>query len=169
MESAGLSGLLKTLKKDLPVQSQPVYLIFGPEDHGLTTEDLEYANYILELPVHGEYKSMNLSHAVLLALHLFKEGWSNSQEGDGDQGGTSTPVGLNQAPEVDQTSKGETFYFPDEAIQSWLHTLGFQFGDRRTDVYKVLKRILLRNLSTSKELRVLEAVVHQTVRKLRGG
>ncbi len=130
----------------------PIYFVFGPEDHGLENEDLEYANYICTLPIYGHFKSLNLSHAVLLALFMAKS-LINTEE----KPAVSTPA----APL-------ESFYFPSESIQAWLTKLGFTIGDRRTDAYKVLKRILLSNLSTPKEFRVLEAIIEQTIRKLPG-
>lgn len=132
---------------------RPLYLIFGPEDHGLTNEDLEYANFICTLPIYGNFKSLNLSHAVLLALYIIQSHLTESVAGDA---------------EALLPATNSRFQFPQHIIQDWLQTLGFEIGERRTDVYKVLKRILLKNIATDKELRVLEAVLFQTVRKLRG-
>ena len=58
-------------------------------------------------------------------------------------------------------------YFPEETLKSWLETLGFELGDRRANALRTLNRVLLENEPTPEELRVLEAIVRQTVRKLR--
>ena len=133
------------------------YLIFGPEDHGLSNEDLEFANYICNLPIFGAFKSLNLSHAVLIALYIFQTTISSASR-----------AGSGLSEKAEGQSRDELFYFPQEAIREWLTTLGFKIGDRRIDAYKILKRILLSSRSTQKELRVLEAIVQQTVRKLKG-
>lgn len=130
-----------------------LYLVFGPEDHGLTNEDLEYINFICTLPVFGQFKSLNLSHAVLLALFIFRNQLANT---------VTTSLSSEQS-----SLQLSEFYFPKEIIKDWLCTLGFELGERRTDAYKVLSRILLSNISSAKELRVLESVLQQTVRKLK--
>ncbi|MCB0349562.1 MAG: RNA methyltransferase [Bdellovibrionales bacterium] len=144
-----LEERVQHIQNDSSAKGLPLYFVFGPEDHGLENEDLEYAHYICTLPTFGSFKSYNLSHAALLSLYIAKSNLKDEH---------FTP-----------RASEESFYFPDENIQSWLTELGFTIGERRTDAYKVIKRILLRNLSSPKELRILEAVVQQTIRKLRGG
>ncbi len=134
---------------------RPIYLFFGPEDHGLENEDLEYMHFICSLPIFGEFKSINLSHAVMLALYVIR-----TTE-------TKNAVALDNL-NAKSSSKGPGFFFPKLALKEWLTTLGFETGDRRNDAYKVLKRILLNNQASAKELRTLEAIVNQTVRKLGG-
>jgi TrmH family RNA methyltransferase len=139
------------LKKDsaLVAATKPVYFIFGPEDQGLSNEDSQYANFIYRLPTFGEFSSLNLAQAVLLALYITR------QE-------------LQAATVEESTESSEHFSFPEKSLKDWLEVLGFELGDRRSDAYQVIKRILLKNIATAKELRVLAAVVNQTVRKLTG-
>jgi len=134
--------------------ARPLYIIFGPEDHGLTNEDCNLAHHIHELPIYGDFKSLNLSHAVLLALFITQQNMSKV---------VSPPTNtLNSEP-------GAHPYFPELPIINWLETLGLTVGDRRTDAYKVLKRFFLKQRPTEKEMRILEVVVQQTIRKLKAG
>ena len=128
----------------------PLYLIFGPEDSGLNNNDVEFANYICELPVFGEFKSYNLSHAVLLACFIVQSVLNKK----------SIKIQHSQSTQ-------EKFFYPKESIMTWLETLGFEIGDRRSDAYKVLKKLFLTSASTAKDFRVLEAVINQTIRKLK--
>jgi tRNA/rRNA methyltransferase len=49
-----------------------VALVFGPEDHGLSNEELKICHQVLTIPTHSEYSSMNLAQAVLVcAYELF--------------------------------------------------------------------------------------------------
>lgn len=48
-------------------------LLFGREDHGLTTEECERCTLLVRIPVPG-LQSLNLSHAVALALHEWFRG-----------------------------------------------------------------------------------------------
>ncbi len=59
-------GILEMARKN------NVAVLFGREDRGLKNIELELCNILFELPAHGDYPSLNLSHAVfLLAHHLF--------------------------------------------------------------------------------------------------
>jgi tRNA/rRNA methyltransferase len=53
-----------------------VALVFGPEKHGLTREDLSYCRSLVEIPTDARQPSMNLGQAVAvclyeLAMHAF--------------------------------------------------------------------------------------------------
>jgi len=39
-------------------------LVFGPEDHGLSNEDLKRCHELVTIPTHSSYPSLNLAHAV---------------------------------------------------------------------------------------------------------
>ena len=39
-------------------------LVFGPEDHGLSNEDLKLCHELVTIPTHSSYASMNLAQAV---------------------------------------------------------------------------------------------------------
>ncbi len=133
-----------------------IYFVFGTEDDGLSDEDLEFAHHILTLPTHGEFRSLNLSHAVLLALFIFDQ---NLRSKKNFQPKMSTTI--------DKKDDTTGFFFPESNIKDWLTAIGFEIENRDTSAYTVLKRLLLSQLPTKKELRVLESIVNQTIRKLK--
>ncbi|HWQ11257.1 MAG TPA: RNA methyltransferase [Roseiflexaceae bacterium] len=49
--------------------SGPVALLFGPEDNGLTNEDLDRCHLALTIPADPAYPSLNLAQAVLLTAY----------------------------------------------------------------------------------------------------
>ena len=49
--------------------SDPVALVFGREDHGLTNAELLLSQRVITLHSHSDYPSLNLSHAVAVVLH----------------------------------------------------------------------------------------------------
>ncbi len=51
------------------VESGPVAIVFGREDRGLTNDELLIAQKVLKLDLHSRYVSLNLSHAVAIALY----------------------------------------------------------------------------------------------------
>jgi tRNA/rRNA methyltransferase len=48
-------------------------LVFGPENTGLTNEDLRVVTDLVHIPTSSENPSMNLSHAVAVALFCFSQ------------------------------------------------------------------------------------------------
>jgi TrmH family RNA methyltransferase len=46
-----------------------VALVFGPEKHGLTRDDLSYCNVLIEVPTDPRQRSMNLGQAVAVCLY----------------------------------------------------------------------------------------------------
>jgi TrmH family RNA methyltransferase len=46
-----------------------VALVFGPEKHGLTREDLSYCHMLVEIPTEPRQPSMNLGQAVAVCLY----------------------------------------------------------------------------------------------------
>ncbi len=46
-----------------------VALVFGPEKHGLTREDLSWCQLLVEIPTDPRQPSMNLGHAVAVCLY----------------------------------------------------------------------------------------------------
>lgn len=49
--------------------NNPVSILFGREDRGLEVPELEKCDMLLEIPSHGSYSSLNLSHAVFAVCH----------------------------------------------------------------------------------------------------
>jgi tRNA/rRNA methyltransferase len=46
-----------------------VGVVFGPEKHGLTREDLSYCHLLVEIPTDARQPSMNLGQAVAVCLY----------------------------------------------------------------------------------------------------
>ncbi|UOF00738.1 RNA methyltransferase [Bdellovibrio reynosensis] len=132
-----------------------VHLVFGPEDWGLSADDLEHANFCACLPTFGENWSLNLAQATLLGMFSLRKLWGgNRTRLDGEK--------LRRAP---QGIKGID---PDVTLKTWLEEMGFDLTrQRKINVYTVLRRMLLQNTPTKKELVILETVLQQSIRKLR--
>jgi TrmH family RNA methyltransferase len=57
------------LREKLETVQGKIGLIFGREDSGLTNEELEKCDFLVNIPTSKEYKAMNLSHAVSVILY----------------------------------------------------------------------------------------------------
>jgi TrmH family RNA methyltransferase len=57
-----------------------VALVFGPEKHGLTRDDLSYCNVLIEIPTDPRQPSMNLGQAVAVCLYELSRRDADSDE-----------------------------------------------------------------------------------------
>lgn len=125
----------------------PIYLFFGPEDNGLDASELELVNFCCSLPVPGKFKSMNLSHSVLLSLYLVQS--------------------LNKSKSFAPTPQLTPAYFPEETVKEWISAMGFDWKKRRRSAFDSVKKILLASTASSRQIKVFEAILQQSIRKMR--
>lgn len=50
-------------------RSGKVALVFGPEDHGLSNRDLQHCQWLITIPAHPGYPSLNVAQAVMVCLY----------------------------------------------------------------------------------------------------
>ncbi|QDK46946.1 TrmH family RNA methyltransferase [Bdellovibrio sp. ZAP7] len=132
-----------------------VHLIFGPEDWGLAGEDLEFANHCACLPTFGENWSLNLAQATLLGMFSLRKAW----------GGNRTKLDGGKKRRAPQGIQGIN---PEQTLKTWIEEMGFDLSkQRKINAFTVLRRMLLQNTPTKKELVILETVLQQSIRKLR--
>ena len=131
-----------------------LHMIFGPEDWGLSGEDLEVANFCACIPTFGDNWSLNLAQATLLAMFSLRKAWGGQRTtlDGGDE--RRAPLGVEGIN-------------PDQTLKTWLLEMGFDLSKKKMNVYKVLRRMLLQNTPTKKEWVILETVLQQNIRKLR--
>ena len=46
-----------------------VAFVFGSESSGLSNNEISYSNYTLQIPTNSEFKSLNLSHSLIIIAH----------------------------------------------------------------------------------------------------
>ena len=49
--------------------NKKVAFLFGSEASGLSNNEISYANYTMQIPTNPEFKSLNLSHSVIIIAH----------------------------------------------------------------------------------------------------
>lgn len=132
------------------IKPSRLYLFFGPEDDGLTNEDIEYSHQTCWLPTFGSNTSLNLSQSVLLALYITQNFFHSQNQKFSNSSQLEKPTHL---PQLDLT------------IKKWVEELGFRLNARSTNAHTVLRRLLLQNIPTPKEIKVLESIFYQALRK----
>lgn len=159
-QSEDLPTTLTQLKNEHPEFKKNIeeplvmHLVFGPEDHGLEAQDLEYANYCCSIPTYGNNPSLNLAQASLLALYIFRSIF----------GGQRTILDGQQKPRAKQK---KPLIFPDETLKAWLQEMNMDLSKKKINVFTVLRRMLLQNAPSEKEFRMLEIVLQQSLRRMR--
>lgn len=155
-----LETTLKSLKDSHPDFSKKsstpatIHIIFGPEDWGLSADDIQYANHCCSIPTYGDNTSLNLAQATLLAQFIFRSVF----------GGERSKLEGQQKPKAQQK---KPMIFPDETLKKWLLEMNIDLTKRKTNIFTVLRRMLLQNAPSEKEFRILELVLQQSIRKMR--
>jgi tRNA/rRNA methyltransferase len=49
--------------------NKKIAFMFGSEASGLSNNEISYANYTMQIPTNPEFKSLNLSHSVIIIAH----------------------------------------------------------------------------------------------------
>jgi len=130
-----------------------LYFVFGPEDWGLSNDDLNHCHKSVSIPTYGENPSLNLAQAVLLGLYTFRQIF----------GGQETQLRL-RAEESDFVQDED--WFPSTSLKKFLVAMRFDVDARRVSAYTTLKQYLLRAVPTLKEKRLLQDILEQGARKL---
>ena len=64
-----LDQLAPLITRELDHPADNIALIFGPEKHGLTREDLSFCHHLVEIPTDSRQPSMNLGQAAAVCLY----------------------------------------------------------------------------------------------------
>lgn len=138
-------ALPKLLKRQDVSFNNPVHLLLGPEDDGLNAEDLNLVHHLCYFDLPGEMKSMNLSHAAIVALQILSQ--------------HLTPF----SPDNELA----TITNPEPALRRWLETLNFDLQTHtRWNALVMLQQLLMRAQPSADEWRRLTMIIEQTVRRL---
>ena len=49
--------------------NKKIAFLFGSEASGLSNNEISYANYTMQIPTNPDFKSLNLSHSVIIIAH----------------------------------------------------------------------------------------------------
>jgi tRNA/rRNA methyltransferase len=128
----------------------PVAIVFGPEPHGLTNEEIGRCHGMIHIPVDPANPALNLAQAVTICCYEMRKVWSagvNAERGEPLPG----PV---VAPHADQE---RMFEHLREAFQA----VGFLFGDRQESLMHAMRQLIGRAQPTPQEVRMLHGLARQ--------
>ncbi|MBI1813438.1 MAG: RNA methyltransferase [Deltaproteobacteria bacterium] len=126
-------------------QTQPVALVFGPEDHGLSNADVKLCHQLITIPSAADYPSLNLAQAVMVCGY---ELFVAAQE-------TLTEPML---PAIATTAAMEDMY---ERLQAALLAIGFLHPENPEHIMFSLRRLFGRVGIDEREMRILLGLARQ--------
>lgn len=131
-------------------EAGPVALVFGPEPHGLSNEEIGRCHGMVHVPVDPEFSSLNLAQAVTICCYELRKAWSaavNAQRNEPSCGPTT-------APHADQ----ERMF---EHLREGLQAVGFLFGSRQDTLMHAVRQLIGRAMPTPAEVRMLHGLARQ--------
>ena len=138
----------------------PVALVFGPEPHGLSNEEIGRCHGMIHIPVDRDYPALNLAQAVTICCYELRKAWSENVNTERKE----PEPGPLIAPHEDL----ERMF---EHLRESFQAVGFLFGDRQESLMHAMRQLIGRALPTPQEVRMLHGLARQLlwVAKQRNG
>ena len=135
---------LKDLKKiDL---SKRVAFLFGSEASGLSNSEISYSNYVLKIPCNSKFKSLNLSHSlIIVAQNLFELLNKNNTK-------------YKKSEKIKQASKKDIKSMVDLCVNRLEEINFFKPKEKKPKMMQNLLTLFYRVELSEKETRILSSV-----------
>ena len=123
-----------------------VAFLFGSEASGLSNNEISYANYTLQIPTNPEFKSLNLSHSLII-IAQYVSSILNSKVSS-----------FNKSNKVKSASKKEIVAMANLCIQNLEEINFFKSKEKKPIMLENLRNIFYRMELSTKETRILSGV-----------
>jgi tRNA/rRNA methyltransferase len=123
----------------------PVAVLFGPEDHGLTNDDLRVCQRLIAIETSPDYSSLNLAQAVLVVCYELRRAALSGQ---------SAPQEATPATAADV----QRMY---QHLQQALLSIGFLHPQNPEHIMFALRRLFGRTTLEDHEIRILLGIARQ--------
>lgn len=135
---------LTALLDVLPVA--PAAIVFGPEPHGLTVDEITLCHGMMFIPTAPGHESLNLAQAVVVVLYELRKLWL-ARDGKG------------AASEVPATFESQERMF--QHLTEALTAQRFLWDFRAGGIFHVLRTVIARGRPTQKEIKVFHGLATQ--------
>ncbi len=123
-----------------------VAFLFGSEASGLTNNEISYANYTLQIPTNPEFKSLNLSHSLIIIAQLVHS-IINSK----------VPI-FKKSKKVKLASKKDILSMTNLCIKNLDGINFFKPKEKKPIMLQNLRNIFYRMELSSKDTRILSSI-----------
>jgi tRNA/rRNA methyltransferase len=128
----------------------PVALVFGPEPHGLSNEEIGCCHGMVHIPVDPECPALNLAQAVTICCYELRKAWSAVVNAERKEPAPGPVV----APHAEQ----ERMF---EHLREGLAAVGFLFGTRQESLMHAVRQLIGRAMPTPQEVKMLHGLARQ--------
>ena len=126
--------------------------LFGSEASGLSNKEISYANYTLQIPTNINFKSLNLSHSVIIIAQLISSFNSKSNH-------------FKKSKKVKKASKKEIQSMINLCISNLNEINFFKHKEKKPIMLENLRNIFYRMELSDKETRILSSVFASLAKK----
>ena len=126
--------------------SKKVAFLFGSEASGLSNNEISYANYTLQIPTNAEFKSLNLSHSLII-IAQYVSGILKSKSSN-----------YKKSKKIKAASKKEIRSMTNLCIRNLDEINFFKPEEKKPIMLENLRNIFYRMELSSKETRILASV-----------
>ena len=123
-----------------------VAFLFGSEASGLSNNEISYANYTLQIPTNPDFKSLNLSHSLIIIAQYVSNIISLKK------------TKYKKSNKVKNASKKEILTMANLCIQNLEEINFFKPKEKKPIMLENLRNIFYRMDLSSKETRILSSV-----------
>ena len=123
-----------------------IAFLFGSEASGLSNNEISYANYTLQIPTNPDFKSLNLSHSLII-IAQYVSSIINSKVSS-----------FNKSNKVKSASKKEIVAMANLCIQNLEEINFFKSIEKKPIMLENLRNIFYRMELSTKEIRILSGV-----------
>ncbi len=123
-----------------------VAFLFGSEASGLSNNEISYANYTLQIPTNSDFKSLNLSHSLIIIAQYV----SNIIN--------SNVTTFKKSYKVKSASKNEILTMANLCIKNLEEINFFKTKEKKPIMLENLRNIFYRMELSTKEIRILSGV-----------
>ncbi len=128
------------------VQENPVALVFGREDRGLFTSELDLCQHFITIPTDENLPSMNLAQAVSLCLYEVSQAKGRQKD---------------HTTEGKKLASNETLESMYQHMRQSLLHIGYLDPQNPDHILRAFRRILSRSGLNDREVRVLRGLFNQ--------
>jgi tRNA/rRNA methyltransferase len=133
--------------------SIPSALIFGPEDRGLSNQELNYAQRFVRIPSSDAYPSLNLAQSVAICAYELAQSGMETMQPETIQG--LTPVDLNPGAPMEAI---EAYY---QQLEALLLKIGYLYPHTAANRMEKFRRIFNRAGLSSNDVAMLRGILSQ--------
>tara|TARA_B100001057_G_scaffold315122_1_gene315182 strand:+ start:273 stop:974 length:702 start_codon:yes stop_codon:yes gene_type:complete len=126
-----------------------VAFLFGSEASGLTNEEISYSNYTLQIPSNSEFKSLNVSHSLIIIAQIVSGILEKKQRR------------FLKSKKIEMASKKEIQLMVNLCIENLEKKNFFKPKEKKPIMLENLRNIFYKMELSSKETRILSSIFAQ--------